>query len=57
MNIEVDFTQYLPTLGMLYGNYQILKAEHFIDDVMVVPTSDGQHQTLRIMKKVIKVDQ
>jgi hypothetical protein len=57
MNIEVDFTQYLPTLGMLYGNYQILKAEQFIDDVMVVPTPDGQHQTLRILKKVITVDQ
>jgi hypothetical protein len=56
MNIEVDFTQYLPTLGMLYGNYQILKAEQFIDDVMVVPTPDGHH-TLRILQKVIKVDQ
>ena len=50
--IEVDFGQYLPSLGVFYGYFDVLKAHHFIEDVKVVQ-KEG-HNTLRIYRSAEK---
>jgi len=41
-DIQVDFNQYMPAMSTFYSYFQILKKQHFIQDILVVE-KNGQN--------------
>ncbi|MHA1777172.1 MAG: hypothetical protein ACTSWC_10380 [Promethearchaeota archaeon] len=49
-NIEIDFAKFMPSLGIFYSYFEILKVHQFIQDIEVV--HQNGNDLLKIYKRI-----